>query len=237
MAITTWSGFLDQLTRLLDGDETSGTSITLATLQQVISMGERRVYREVRCRWNEKAFASVVVTNNRGPLPDDFESPSILHFGGAPLVPVTEEFILTQPPMSVTQYFAIAGAAFTFAGEVIDNALVEGRYFYRHPDLNETTLPLNDMFLNEPNLFVFACLSAAAPFYGQNAQMPIWEAQYTSLRDSVNTAHKRAAYSVGRLQMRPSAGIQALPIYVTATASASDSTYVDTGYVVTDYAA
>jgi hypothetical protein len=235
MAITTWAGYLAQLTRLLDGDEISNSIVTTATLEQVISLAETRIYREIRCRWNERDFSACTVNDNRAPVPNDFESPSIVHFGGSQLQAVTEPFLIDQRYITEPRYFAIAGDSFTFAAAVVDGAQVQGRYYCRLPALNSATLPNNDLFLNESNLFIFAALSAGAPFYGLNAMQPIWEAQYTSLRESINRAAFRSAYSVGRLQMRPSARIDPLPYYPSPV-STSDTTYVDTDYVTTDYA-
>src|SRR6478752_2110429 len=94
MSITTFAGFLDQLTRLLDGDEVSASDVNTATLRQIVSLGERRIYREVRSRHNEKAFDTVLTSNNAATLPLDFEASSVVHFGGQALEPVPEEFIL-----------------------------------------------------------------------------------------------------------------------------------------------
>lgn len=226
MAVTTWSDFQQQLTRLLDGDDVSSTVITPATLQQIISLGERRVYREVKSRWNEVGFINVYTANNLAPLPNDFESPSILHFGASALQPVAEEFLLDQSTQGQTKFFCIAGNSFTFAGPVADGTILQGRYFCRLPDLSETSLPTNNLFLYEPDLFIFGCLSQAAPFFDEDARIPLWEGRYGALRDELNLAHSRAAYSAGRIAVRPSARISRTPNWNTSTSNIT-GTYAD----------
>ena len=206
MAIRSYAELVDQLTRLIYGEEISATTVTPKTLAQIISLGERRVYREVRSRWNEKAFASVTVTGNLAPIPTDWESTSTMHFGAAPLRPVSEEFVLEYGTGSGDpKYFAEAGPNFTFAPAVSTGAVVQGRYFYRWPDLSVTTAPTNALLLAEPDVFVYACLSQSAPFYGQDERVGLWEARYAQIRDMLNEAKNRSAYSAGRIQKRPSA--------------------------------
>ncbi|MES2958459.1 MAG: hypothetical protein V4792_09735 [Pseudomonadota bacterium] len=207
MSITTWPQLLEQLTRLIDGEDVTVSEVSPATLTQIIALGERRIYRELRHRLNEKAFASVTVTNNLAPIPVDFESTSVLHFGGYPLTPVAEKVIQDRLQWQWggdTRYFAEAGANFTFWPSVANGTAVQGRYFCRLPDLNATTLPANALFLAETDLFLYGFLSQAAPFFGQDTRIPMWEARYVGIRDALNEAKNRAAYSAGRIQRRAS---------------------------------
>lgn len=227
MAITTWAGFLQQLTRLLDGEDISTTLITPETLQQVISLGERRLYREVRSRWNEKDFGSVITSNNRAVLPTDFEAPSIVHFGNSALEPAAEEFVRDQQRLSRVRYFSPAGNYLTFGGPVSDNQAVQGRYYCRLPDLSETTLAANSLFLSEPDLFIFGCLSQAAPFFGELEILEMWEARYAGIRDTINNSHHRTAHSAGRMMVRPSARLLNAPRPNWTIAAAAIGNYAD----------
>jgi hypothetical protein len=211
MSISTWPEFLSQLTRLLDGEDSSQTTIAPNTLNQVISLGERRIYREVQSRWNEVPFVGVTTTNNLAPLPADFESPRLVNLGYSSLEPVAEEFLIDQLRLPITKFFCISGNNFQFAGPAADGTAVVGRYFARLPGLSITTLPTNNLFLNEPDLFIFSCLAQAAPFFGQDARLPMWEGRYTALRDAINQRHQRSAYSSGRLKRRPSAILTTSP--------------------------
>jgi hypothetical protein len=217
----TYAGFLVELMRLIDGDEASPTDLPLGTLAQIIELAERRIYKDVRSRYNEKSFADAltggvvvptVVTNNLAPLPDDFESASLVHFGAAPLNPVSEEFIIEynlQDSSGDCLHFAEASNNFTFAPAVADATLVQGRYFARLPAIDATTILTNALFINEHDLFVYGCLIEAAPIFKKFAELPVWEKKYQDVKDRVNARRAGAAYSAGRMRLQPSTRLMA----------------------------
>lgn len=131
MSIASYSDLLVQVTRLMDGEDVTATELTLGTLNQIVGQAERRIYREVRSRHNEKAFSSLTVTSNLATLPTDFEASSVVHFGKAPLLPVPEEWLreyLNNGATGDCKYFAEAGASFMFGPSVADATTVQGRY-------------------------------------------------------------------------------------------------------------
>lgn len=208
-AINTLSELYVEIVRLLDGDDPEVSDLSTDTLGRLLSVAQRRIYRDVRSRWNEKSFTSLTVTGNLAALPSDFESPSIVHFGRQALIPVSEEVILDYYASSGTQekYFAVAGSSYTFWPAIADGTLMQGRYFARLPDLTDDNLSLNDLFQNADDLFVYAALVESAPFFGASDKMPVWEAKYQSIVESLNYRTGRAAFDAGRLQVRPSASI------------------------------
>lgn len=216
MAVTSFNGFLVELMRLLDGDELGNADIPLATMQQCIELGERRIYKDVRSRYNQKSFgtalisgvtAAVTVTNNLAPIPDDFESCDVAHFGKRPLLPVAQEFILDRSVSSHTGdaiYFATTGGSFTFSPTVADATLLQGNYFCRLPALDETTTPTNELFLNEHDLFIYGVLVESVPIFKKFQELQVWEGKYLASVERVNRRSSNAAYSAGRMQTRPS---------------------------------
>lgn len=210
--VTSYAGFLTELTRLIDGEDTSVSDIATETLRQIVNMGERRIYREVRSRHNEKSFEGVVVASNLAALPEDFESSSIVHFGGPPLRPISEEALrmyLQDNPSGQASYFCEAGANFMFGPAVSDGTELQGRYFCRLADLSETTLASNQLFRNEYDLFVYGALSQAMGLFGAkaDAMVAVWEAKYIEIRNALNRSKQRAAYSAGRIQRSPSTNV------------------------------
>lgn len=208
--ITTWSGLLERLLVLIDGDDASSSSIPVATLEAIISLGELRLYREVRTRYNEKAFSGVTVASNLATIPTDFEAASLVHFGQEPLEPVSEEFLqsyLQGNPSGDAKYFAEAGNSFTFGPAASDGTALQGRYFYRLPALSASTLPSNALFSAAEDLFIYAALMESGPFFEQDARIPLWTSKYTAIRDALNRASHQAAYSAGRMKRRPSISI------------------------------
>lgn len=202
MAITTYSGLMTELTRLIDGEDTSASEIPVATLAQIVHMGELRVYRDARTRFNEKAWG-IMVTSNLAAIPSDFMAPSIVHFGGMPLQPISEaqllEFLQSNPS-GTAEFFCQSGTNLQFAPSVTDGTTVQGRYYYKLPDLNDTTLPTNALFAAAEDLFIYAALAESAPFFGQDERLPMWQGKYLDILQKVNNLDHRAAYGVGRIQ-------------------------------------
>lgn len=211
-----FSEFLIELMRLLDGDEASPTDLPLGTLYQIIRLGERRIYGDVRTRYNEKSFADALtnevvtpteVTGNLAPLPDDFESASVVHFGRAVLQPVAEDWLTDYNLVNTAGealYFAQVGGSLTFGSPVADEALVQGRYYCRLPGLEAATTAGNALFQAEPDLFIYGALAEGAPVFKKFNEIAVWEAKYRMVVDRVNKRHESAAYSAGRMRVRPS---------------------------------
>lgn len=207
MSFTTYAGLLEELTRLIDGEDTNVSDVSVRTLGQIVSLGERRIYREVQSRWNLKAFAALTVTSNLATIPADWESTDVVHFGKKALEPVADDWLrdyLQNNLAGEVRYFASTGTQFTFGPPVANGTAVQGRYFARLPDLSATTFGANTLIAKEPDLFLYGCLSQSAPFFGQDARVPMWEARYVQIRDAINEAAMRTAYSAGRLRIRPS---------------------------------
>lgn len=205
MSIANFADLLTQVTRLMDGEDVSVTELSYATLSQVVGQAERRIYREVRSRHNEKAFDAVTVSSNLAALPDDFQACSVVHFGSKPLQPVPEEWLLEYIANGATgdcMYFCEAGDSLMFGPAVADATALQGRYFYRHPDLSPTTFAANTLIANEPDLFIHACLAEGVAFFQKDPTY--WEQKYQDTRDRINADKNRTAYSAGRIRVRPS---------------------------------
>lgn len=202
--ITTYSGLLTELTRLIDGEDTSASEIPVATLSQIVHQGELRIYREVRTRYNQKNWG-VVVASNLAALPSDFIAPAVVHFGQQPLEPVSENQLLDYlagNPTGNAKFFAVAGGNLQFGPAASGTVL--GRYYYKMDDLSDSTLPTNTLFAAAEDLFIYASLAESAPFFGQDARLPMWEAKYTAIKETLNRLYMRSAYSAGRIQRSPS---------------------------------
>jgi len=205
----TMSDLYVEIVRMLDGDDPEVSDISSDSMSRLVSIAQRRIYRDVRCRWNEKEFTTTTVTNNLAPLPADFESPSIAHFGRQALIPVDETVIQDYYAStgSKERYIAVAGSNFTFWPPISDGVALLGRYYARLPDLTDANIATNALFQNADDLFVYAALVESTPFFGPKDQMATWEAKYESIVETLNLHNHRAAYGVGRMKLRPSAGI------------------------------
>lgn len=208
--IWNYAGLLNELHRLITGDDSLSSEIPSATLESVLLLGQRKLYRDVRSRHNEKVFASVVATNNLAPIPSDWEATSTVHFGKDALLPRSEDWVrsyLQGNPTGDCIYFAEAGDSYYFAPAVADGTAVQGRYFCRFDDLTAENIASNALYQAEPDLFLYAALSESGEFFPVGQRLQVWEAKYQGIVGRINNAKDRAAYSGGRIQRTPSARV------------------------------
>lgn len=205
-----YPGLLNELNRLITGDDALASEIPRSTLEAVLLLGQRKLYRDVRSRHNEKAFPSVTVTGNLAPIPADWEATSTVHFGKDALLPRSEDWVrsyLQGNPTGDCIYFAEAGSSYYFAPAVTDGTALQGRYFHRNDDLTAANIASNALYQAEPDLFLYAALSESGEFFPVGQRLQVWEAKYRSIVDRINNAKDRAAYSGGRIQRTPSARV------------------------------
>lgn len=209
--ITSYSDYLVQVMRLIDGDDVSVSDVTTETMRQIVGLAQRRIYRDVRSRFNEKAFASVTTTDNLATLPIDFEAVSVVHFGGDALTPITEEAMrayLRSNPTGDAVFFASAGSSLQFGPAVADGTVVQGRYFFRDDELTAANFSANALIAREPDLFIYAALVEAIPFFpGAANQAQLFLSRYEQTKDAINAASAKVAINAARLVRSPSAGL------------------------------
>lgn len=207
--ITTLAGLYTEVTRLLDGEDVTVSELSTDSLTRMVLTAQRRIYREVRCRFNEKDFDSVEVTNNLAPLPDDFRNLSILHLGRHTLTPVDERVIrdYSAGAAGTEKYVARAGSNLTFWPVLSDGTELQGRYWFAYPDLADDNIADNLLFQEADDLFIYGALVESAPFFGELQKFPLWQAKYNSIVADMNAESKRSVASAGRLRVRQSANL------------------------------
>jgi hypothetical protein len=210
--ITSYTDYLVQLQRLIDGDDVSASEISHETLDQVAKLAQRRIYREARSRYNELAFSGLTVAGNLAPVPDNFEALSVMYVDGAVLEFVSEEWLreyLAGSNSGECRYVARSGGSFMFAPALADGVAVQGRYFARLPDLTNANFSANQFIAREPDLFIYAGLLEATPFFQvPSQQAQLFAAKYESIKNAVNVDTERTALA-GRIRRRPSARMTA----------------------------
>jgi hypothetical protein len=203
---STYSDFLTQLGKSVtfEGDNPGDASI--GTLQMVLVLAETRINRELRTSYNEAAFSGTT-TSNVFTLPSDFRSASIVHVGGKPLEPVSIEFLtefLDESPSGDGRYFATVARTLKFGPALSDGTSVQGYYFKAFAAIDDTTFSSNTLIAAAPDLYMAACMAEAAPMYGFQDQLALWDNKYQYIRDRMNDERERAAYSAGRAKVRNS---------------------------------
>ncbi len=210
--ITTLASFYTEVTRLMDGEDPTVSDVSVDSLNRLLRVAQRRIYRHMRTRYNEKAFAGVVSTGNLAPIPADFEAGSDLQVGGVSLEPVPRQ-VLDQYQQDYVgnsgkpQKFTRVGSAFSFWPALTDGTAINGTYYARLPDLTDSSIATNALFQVADDLFIFGCLVESATFFGADKRMQVWEAKYQSIKSDLNRSDMRAAYSVGRAKRTSSTRI------------------------------
>lgn len=211
MSIASYPDYLVQVMRLIDGDDVTVSDLSQDTMNQIVSLAQRRLYRVVRCRYNEVPFTATTTTNNLATLPADFEEVSIVHVGRRALAPVSEEWMreyLDCNPTGEARYFAAAGDSLQFGPALTDGTAVQVRYYARLPDLTPANFSNNTLILREPDLFIYAALVEAVPFFNKAAdQAQMFMAKFAQAVESVNATSQQAATNAGRLVRRPSSSL------------------------------
>lgn len=204
--ITTYSDFLTHLGKLVTFDGENPGDASIGTLETVLTLAQTRLYRELETSHNEKELSGTI-TDNKFELPTDFRSISVIHFGKKTLEPVSYEFLqeqLNSDNTGDTKYFARLGGNLMFAPAVADGTAPQGTYYAELPELSSDTYSSNSLVLEAPDVFLYACMVEAAPLYGFQDQLPIWEAKYRQAIESLNTGHRREAFNAGRMMRRNS---------------------------------
>ena len=76
---------------------------------------------------------------------------------------------------------------------------VTGVYYKNVGPLSTT---LHNLFVNNPDLYLFACLAESEVVIGRDARIQLWEAKYQKILNDVNLLAKSEDSSGGLLQVR-----------------------------------
>jgi hypothetical protein len=214
MVFASYADFRNRLHQLMDGDDVSVSSISTNIIDLIVSMGEQRVYRDVRSSLQD-ASLSVSVTSNAAALPSDCIQLKNVHFSGnrslkyAPYEDL-EQRIQLQNSISGgslsgqldTVWYSLEGNNIIFWPTVTDGSTILGRYIKRFPDIATNDITGNTFFARFPDLWLYAALAESGPYLGERDRLPIWEAKYVQLRDAANLYESRLRYQGSKLQTR-----------------------------------
>lgn len=207
MAFSTYNEFRVAFQLLLDGDEVAG-SILPETLDLMISLGEAMVHygdpdgRVGPLRASSmEASLSVAVAANAVALPADCMELVTVYFDGEKPLDVVQEQDLRDRLKWMTggpvRKCAQAGDSLIFSPTAADGTTLLGRYYAKPEPLAEG---LHVTFNRYPELYLYAALSCAAPFLGDDARIPVWQGFYRSLLSACNMQERLRAYNGSRLR-------------------------------------
>lgn len=204
MSITSYSDLLTQLGRMVTFEGENPGDASVGVLETLLGIAENRIYRDARTSYNMVAFGPTdTVTGNSYTVPPALKAVASISFGGRPLEPVPPAIIQQElQGGGVPRYFANQANTLIFAPTVADGTQLQGYYYARLPALSEATLPTNALFAAASDLFLYAVMVEAAPMYGFQDQLDLWNARYVGVIQSLNQEQQMTAYSAGRMRRR-----------------------------------
>lgn len=207
MQFASYAAFRTAFQQMFDGDDISQSDISVAVLDLIIGIGERRIYRELRSSTMDVAL-SLTTTNNLAALPADY-----LELRGAPYI--ANKVVATYAPWEAVQNsiqlqsdnITVSNPIrYTFQGENLlffpsqaDGTTVTGQYYKKFADISGGTL--NALFTRHPDVFLYAALAESGPFIG-DSRTQIWEAKYVELVRAANEEERRRITRGSKLQTR-----------------------------------
>lgn len=207
MQFANYAEFRTAVLKMIDGDDVS-TTFSIATLDLLIALGESRVYNGIPGRSGLRASTmqqplTGSVASNAVTLPARCLALEIVWFDPSkPLEAVTENELRDKAKWNnggdVRQY-AQSGETLIFGPTAANGAAIGGRFYQRPTDIKNG---LNTTFDRYPELFMFGALAESAPFLGEDARIPMWEAMFVRWLDAANKIERERVLAGSRLTQK-----------------------------------
>lgn len=202
---------------LLDSNTATVTDVGVTMVADLITVGETRIFREVRSREMETAFSDSITAGIMS-LPSSYLELKTAYVDSAPNVSLERrppEWIRLNYPQNsgsgIPNFIARYGSSFMF-GPYPDSAYTIKGIYYKQPTAISGAA-LNTLFTANPDLYLFACLSKGAMIIGQDPRVGYWETEYQRVLMDVNGADRAEQASGSSLQMRPARSTGNAPRY------------------------
>ncbi len=170
----------------------------------LIDLAEKRIQREVRTPDMEIAL-SVSIASGVIAVPTDFLEWKVVYIdssGAKRLQPKTLEWLIQNYPTrsadSMPKFIARNAANFEFGPYPDSTYTVKGTYYKR---LASVASSWNALATTNPDLYLYASLSAASAYIADDPRLPIWEQAYRETRDALNAEGKIQELSGAPLRM------------------------------------
>jgi hypothetical protein len=188
MALNTYAALKTSIGNWLHRDNLS------AYTDDFVTIADARIGREVRSRYQQQRSTATI--DDYLSLPSDFLAMrSIwLSSGGTiyKLQYLTPDALLLMYPTTTTgtpRHFTIIGDEVRF-GPLPSSALTAELWYFKK--FSALAVETNDLFLANPDLWLYASLCAATPFLKNDARIAMWEAQYTAVKNQLNQSEDSA---------------------------------------------
>lgn len=177
-----------------------------AILPDLITVGEKKIFREVRARVMESTLTGTI-SSGVVALPSDYLGVKFARLTTTPAQNLTwasASQIYAQYPLRSSDRKPVLigreGTNFIF-GPYPDSAYTLAGIYYAQPTVIASSA--NALFLANPDLYLFAALSEAGDYTANDKNVVKWTAKYEAIRDSLNQESRLEAGSGGGMQVRP----------------------------------
>lgn len=155
-----------------------------------ISMGEERIYRDLRIRCMESALNSAI-SSGVIAIPSGYKAMKFAYIDGSPTQRLSRkdpEWIYQNYPNrasdSKPNFFAREGDNFIFGPYPDSGYTVKGVY-YKNLDALSTSNETNWFTTNAPSLLLYAALCGAEPFLQNDPRLALWDSLYERAKDKI----------------------------------------------------
>jgi len=195
MSFSSYTAFRTNVSTWLDASD-----LPSAVIDDIITLAEKRVHREVRTREMETAFASTI-SSGVVTVPSDYGEMKYAYIDGTPtkrLTRASPEYIYEYGPTrssdSKPKYFSREAGNFIFAPYPDSGYVMKGVYYKKYAGLSTA---LNDLFNASPDLYLWACLVEAERVLGRDKRIGTWESNYQNAKNKINGEMENEAMSGG----------------------------------------
>jgi hypothetical protein len=202
MAITNYTSLAAALPQWLD----CATADISSVVSDIITNGEKRIFREVRTPEMEASLSSAISSGTIS-VPSDYVELKYAYIDTNPvqyvqLVPVSYiyERYPTRSADGVPVVMARDGSNFIFGPYPDSNYTVKGTYYKRLAAIDATTTPA--LISSNPDLYLYAALLETEPLLGRDQRLQLWEAKYRMVKEMINGEADRSRFG-GNLSIRP----------------------------------
>jgi hypothetical protein len=173
-------------------------------IPDLIMIGEKRIFREIRARSMETALSSTIASGVIA-VPSDYLELKSAYVDGSPaklLQRATATSIYQQYPLrsSTTKPRLIAreGSNFIFGPYPDSTYTIKGIYYAKPTSIQSSA---NALFVESPDLYLFAALLEAQPYIKNDPRIVVWQAKYEQIKEQINGYEKQELGSGSGLQV------------------------------------
>lgn len=173
-------------------------------IPDLIMLGEKRIFREVRARTMETALNSTIASGVIA-LPSDYLDLKFAYVDGSPtklLQRTTATSLYQQYPLrastSKPRLIAREGSNFIFGPYPDSTYTIKGIYYAKPTVVSSSA---NTLFTENPDLYLFAALLEAEPYMKNDARLQVWQMKYEQIKEQINNYEKQEMASGSGLQV------------------------------------